>query len=316
MKDDQFSLKAYEVFQKQYRENTLYRQFCDLLQRSPVKHWPLHEIPFLPIEFFKNKTIKTGQWSSENYFLSSGTAGDRSTHLIKNLEDYLDNTESCFRMAYGRSIDEFCWLALLPGYLENKYSSLIAMVNGFIGKSSQKDSAFYLDDFEGLYRVLIRKIDQNVPTILLGVTHALLEFGREYQLPPNKIIVMETGGMKGKGKELTRMELHKLLRSFFQTPHIHSEYGMTELSSQFYALQEGVFKENDRAHVLIRPVDDPFGLCPQNKTGRLDIIDLANGHSSAFIATSDLAVRVDKNKFKVIGRLDNSDIRGCNLLYN
>lgn len=309
-----FEQQALELFDYQMERNPVYREFVQLSRGKAYRPTSLDEIPCLPISFFKTHEVATGDYS--DYFESSGTTGmARSRHYIQSKEDYLNNTVDIFHRHYGKDPGEFAWLALLPGYMDNPHSSLIAMVHHFIELSRYGASGFFLNDMEQLYRQLLILIEQGIPTVLLGVSFALLDFSELFQLPESSLLVMETGGMKGRRKELTRQELHQRLRRPLGTKQIHSEYGMSELQSQAYTQADGWFLANHRLRVVIRPVDDPWGLQSFGKTGRLDLYDLANRESCPFIASSDLGTLKDKMNFKVLGRMDNSDIRGCNLLY-
>lgn len=309
-----FEQKALELFDDQMERNPVYREFVQLSRGKAYRPKSLDEIPCLPISFFKTHKVATSECS--DYFESSGTTGmARSRHYIYSKEAYLSNAVDIFHHHYGKDPGEFAWLALLPGYLDNPHSSLIAMVHHFIERSRHGVSGFFLDDMEQLFRQLLILIEQGIPTVLLGVSFALLDFSERFQLPDSSLLVMETGGMKGRRKELTRQELHQRLRGPLGTSQIHSEYGMSELQSQAYARSDGWFSANHRLRAIVRPVDDPWGLQPCGKTGRLDLYDLANRESCPFIASSDLGTLKDKMNFKVLGRMDNSDIRGCNLLY-
>lgn len=275
----------------------------------------MYEFPFLPIQFFKNKEIKTGNWTAEEIFRSSGTTDmKKSQHYIFSLDKYHKNALQLFEDHYD-SISKYSILALLPGYLERSDSSLVSMVNHFMSMSRANVNGFFLNEFQQLHSILLDNIRNMQPTILIGVTFALIDFARKYSLPENECIIVETGGMKGRGKELLRKVVHSTLRDRLASPHIHSEYGMTELLSQAYSFGEGLFEMNDKMRVMIRPIDDPFGLPLMGKLGRIDVIDLANEHTCAFIATDDLGIQINEYQFKVRGRIDNSDIRGCNLLY-
>lgn len=309
-----FEHQALELFAYQMERNPVYREFVHLSRGKSFQPACLEDIPCLPISFFKTHRVATGDWV--DYFESSGTTGmKRSRHYIPDMEAYLDNTVDIFQRQYGQDSSEWAWLALLPGYLDNPHSSLIAMVNHFVERSRFEASGFFLDDMEQLHRQLILHIEQGIPTVLLGVSFALLDFSEQFQLPKSQLIVMETGGMKGRRKELTRQELHKKLTGPLGVQDIHSEYGMSELQSQAYSQSGGCFDLNHRLRAVVRPVDDPWGVLPYGKTGRLDLYDLANRESCPFVASSDLGTMPDKMSFKVLGRMDNSDIRGCNLLY-
>ncbi len=274
----------------------------------------MRDIPFLPIEFFKSHEI----WCGENVqpevvFSSSGTTGmSTSKHPVRNIALYEESFRKGFRLFYG-DIRQYSVLALLPSYLEREGSSLIYMVDALIHESEKPASGYFLYNHRELYETLVQLRDQNEKVILIGVTYALLDFIEQYQVDFPNLIVMETGGMKGKRKEMIREELHLALTTGFGVARIHSEYGMTELLSQAYSKGNGIFECPAWMRVLVRDTNDPFHYLEEGRTGALNIIDLANLHSCAFIATQDLG-RLNNRAFEVLGRFDNSDIRGCNLL--
>ena len=310
----EFQKTALKVFRFQYENNPVYQQFCDLLQRTPREVDHLHDIPFLPIEFFKSKTVLSSNAPIQTTFSSSGTTGIlTSKHLVTDLSVYEASFRKAFSHFYG-NIEDYAVLALLPSYLEREGSSLIYMVEDFIEASNHPDSGFYLHDYDALAKKLIDldKSGQNV--LLIGVTYALLDLIERHSFKLNNTIIMETGGMKGKRKELIREELHQLLTNGFGVSKIHSEYGMTELLSQAYSLGDGRFECPPWMDILVRDTEDALTYVSTGKTGGLNIIDLANINSCAFIATQDLGKKYADHSFEVLGRFDHSDIRGCNLL--
>jgi len=292
----------------------LYRLYCDSLKTNPTKVKRLVDIPFLPISFFKTHEIKSGDFKEEVVFLSSGTTGQiQSKHFVKDVLLYEKSYLNCFEQFYC-NVNDYCILALLPSYMERKGSSLIYMVNDLIKKSKHPDSGFFLKNEQKLVKILQKMVKNGQKTILFGVSFALLDLAEKHQLDLKDVIIIETGGMKGRRKELTREELHGIYKSRFNVQSIHSEYGMTELLSQAYSLGNGIFKTPNWMKILIRDVNDPFEFLPTNKTGGINVIDLANIYSCSFIATQDLGKLERDNSFKVLGRFDNSDLRGCNLL--
>ncbi len=309
-----FKAQALQTFRAQYRENPVYREFCDYLKRNESNVHEIGDIPFLPIEFFKSKKIVTGSFQEETIFTSSGTTGSEvSKHYVRDLRIYENSYLSAFKAFYG-NIEDYCVLALLPSYLERSGSSLIYMANDLIQKSRHADSGFYLNNIDQLQETLIRLTASNTKILLLGVSFALLDMAEKFQLSLNNTIVMETGGMKGRKKELIRQELHSVLKKGFGVQHIHSEYGMTELLSQAYSKGNGKFHCPKWMQVMTRETEDPLTPQQAGKTGGINIIDLANIHSCAFIATQDLGKVYPDGSFEVLGRFDHSDIRGCNLM--
>lgn len=312
--NDTFDQLALEVFQYQFQSNPIYQLYCRTLSRTPANTSRVEDIPFLPIQFFKSHDLKTGNWEEASVFLSSGTTGQSpSKHFIKSLNWYHSIALEGFVAQYG-PVEQYCILALLPAYLERKGSSLVHMVHQFIQRSSWSESGFYLNDFASLTKQLKQCVEQGIPTILLGVSFALLDLAEQYPMDLSGVIIMETGGMKGRRKEIIRQDLHGILSRSFNTQTIHSEYGMTELLSQAYAPQAGLFYPIPTMRVLIRDVTDPFSQIDPGKTGTIDVIDLANIDTVSFIRTEDLGRKTDSGAFEVLGRLDNSDIRGCNLM--
>ena len=306
-----------ELFQFQYGNNTVYRAYCDLINIRPEEITEYTKIPFLPISAFKSHELKCGSFKSEAIFTSSGTAGiQTSRHFVKDLSLYERSFHLGFEHFYDE-VEEYCVLGLLPSYLEREGSSLIYMVNEFIKKSKHPKSGFFLNNRQDLYEILVELVNKNTKVLLIGVSFALLDFAEKYQIESNEnLIVMETGGMKGRRKELIREELHAKLSRSFGVKYIHSEYGMTELLSQAYSKGNGIFETPPWMKVLIREQDDPFQLVQNGQAGAINIIDLASISSCAFIRTDDLGIQVSENKFKVLGRLDVSDLRGCNLMVN
>ncbi len=309
-----FEFVALKVFQFQAKYNPVYAKFISLLSIDLETVDSISKIPFLPISLFKEYKIKTGEWKEEAIFESSGTTGQiRSKHFVRSLDWYNKISQICFEKRYG-NIENYCVLALLPSYLERKNSSLVHMAQNFINKSKFNESGFFLDDFEKLRSVLQKCVNQNIPTLLIGVSFGLLDFAEQFPTDLQNVIVMETGGMKGRRKELTRTELHERLMKAFQTKSIHSEYGMTELLSQAYSKGKGIFQCNETMQVMTREITDPLSLENLNRPGVINVIDLANIDSCSFIGTDDLGRVFDDGNFEVLGRLDSSDIRGCNLM--
>ncbi len=313
-KPDEFDRLALNVFNYQSTYNPLYKRYLELLKKDKKTVQQLADIPFLPIQLFKNHIIKTGDWRAEVVYTSSGTTGQTSSkHQVYNKAFYLNNAVRCFQSRYG-DIGDYCVLALLPAYLERKGSSLVDMIHHFIQVSTHSDSGFFLYNTEDLLPILYKNQKEEVPTILIGVSFALLDLAEQVKADFSNIVVMETGGMKGRKKEITRQELHEQLCSAFGVPSIHSEYGMTELLSQAYSLGKGIFQPSATMKVLARDISDPFDYVRSGRTGGLNIIDLANIDSCAFIATDDLGKVYSDGSFEVLGRFDNSDVRGCNLM--
>lgn len=312
---DAFAALALEVFQHQAAHNALYARYLELLRVDPASVRSVEAIPFVPIELFKHYSIQTGQWLPAQVFTSSGTMGQQaSRHLLKDPDWYRWSARLGFSRQYGRPVEEFCFLALLPSYLEREGSSLVAMMADFIEASRYAQSGFYLRQTEALLEALHTCRQQQIPTVLLGVSFALLDLAEAAPMDLSGIIVMETGGMKGRRAEITREELHRRLCQAFQTPRIHSEYGMTELLSQAYAQENGLFRPSPTMAARCREATDPFQWQAPGRSGALNIIDLANVDTISFIATDDLGKAYPDGSFEVLGRLDHSDIRGCNLM--
>lgn len=309
-----FDTTALAIFQYQYQHNSVYKQFVDLLNINPKSINVIEKIPFLPISFFKNFEIKTTNWQPETIFCSSGTTGQiTSQHFVRDLDLYQKITEQGFQYFYG-NIENYAIFALLPAYLERQGSSLVYMANHFISLSKQKNSNFFLYNYDALIIQLKHNQKQNIPTLLLGVSFALWDLAERFPTDLSNIIIMETGGMKGKRKEVTRQKLHSIFANAFQTQHTHSEYGMTELLSQGYSKGNGIFYPTPTLKIFTREITDPLSIQKNGKIGGINIIDLANLDTCSFIATDDLGRVEDDNSFEIIGRFDNSDIRGCNLL--
>jgi phenylacetate-coenzyme A ligase PaaK-like adenylate-forming protein len=318
--DCDFEQLALEVFRYQAEHNLLYKEFLRLLGKDTNKIDTLAKIPFLPISFFKTHRIISEDWEPEAVFSSSGTTGNTtSTHLLRSKTFYTQNSLLAFEKYYG-AVENYCILALLPSYLERTNSSLVYMTAQFIARSKYAESGFFLENTKDLLRILIKNRAENIPTLLLGVSFALWDLAEIIELENqnlydfSNIILMETGGMKGRRKELTRPELHEILCAAFKTQAVHSEYGMTELLSQAYSKGNGVFLPAPTLRVLVRDATDPFTILGAQQSGALNIIDLANLATCSFIATDDLGKTYENGSFEVLGRLDTSDIRGCNLL--
>ncbi|MFL5765801.1 MAG: acyl transferase [Bacteroidia bacterium] len=309
-----FTLMALEIMNSQADHNEVYRQYLAGLDVNPRAVKTLEKIPFLPIEFFKSRVVVNGELNEKmRIFTSSGTTGQESRHYVTDISVYEQSFRKGFELFYG-PVAEYCILALLPSYLEREGSSLVYMADDLIRKSNHPESGFYLHDYAELSEKLTRLDTNGQKTILIGVTYALLDLIENITFRLKNTIIMETGGMKGKRKELIREELHEILCGGFGVKAIHSEYGMTELLSQAYSKGEGRFFCPPWMKVLIRDVNDPFSFLPQGRTGGINIIDLANANSCSFIATQDLGKIHSDGSFEVLGRFDNSDIRGCNLM--
>ena len=309
-----FKTCALQVFRHQFKNNTVYRSFCDLLyiHSSDVKK--VEEIPFLPIQFFKSHAVLSSNQAVQEIFTSSGTTGSSvSKHMVTDLSWYTKSYTKGFEHFYG-PIEDYTVLGLLPNYLERDGSSLIYMVDDFIKKSNKPASGFYLNNLTELSKTLIALDKKGEKVLLIGVTFALLDLVERQQFKLQNTIIMETGGMKGRRKEIIRNELHEILCAGFGVSKIYSEYGMTELLSQGYSSGDGVFDCPPWMKILARDTEDALTMVGTNKTGGLNVIDLANYNSCSFIATQDLG-KVDNNgSFEVLGRFDHSDIRGCNLM--
>ena len=310
----EFNALALETFRFQYKNNSVYRKFCELLNQHPKTVGSVEQIPFLPISFFKTHPVVSSVKPYDITFTSSGTTGqETSKHFVTDLSIYEESFRRGFESFYG-DIEEYAVLALLPSYLEREGSSLIYMVDDLIKNSKNPHSGFYLHDLAALKEKLDFLETNKHKTLLIGVSFALLDLTEKYSFNLKNTVVMETGGMKGRRKEMIRAELHHLLKSGFGVENIHSEYGMTELLSQAYSSKQGIIKYPSWMKVLIRDPEDALTLLPEGKSGGVNVIDLANINSCSFIATQDLGKNLGKGKSEILGRFDNSDIRGCNLL--
>ena len=308
-----FVRRALAVFRFQYAQNALYREFTDVLGVRPEAVARVAEIPFLPVSFFKTHPVRTGNFEPEVVFESSGTTGMvTSRHAVRELGLYRRSFMAGFEHFYG-PVNEWCVIGLLPAYLERSGSSLVFMVHEWIGASGHPDSGFYLYEYEELYRVLQRLEGAGQKTLLIGVTFALLDFAERFPLELRHTVVMETGGMKGRRREITREELHGTLRERLGVEVIHAEYGMTEMLSQGYSAGQGIFRCPGWMKVLVRGEDDPLEVRERGE-GLINVVDLANIWSCSFLATDDIGVLGADGGFTVAGRLDHSDIRGCSLL--
>jgi len=308
---------APEVFRFQYRENQVYQSFVDALKINPQTVSNITEIPFLPVRFFKSHTVTTTDFTPEAVFESSGTTQTiNSRHYIRDLSIYTRSFTKAFELFYGHPSDWYI-IGLLPSYLERKHSSLVVMVDELIRQSQHTDSGFYLYEQERLAATLQRLEQQRQKILLIGVTFALLDFAEKFPMPLRSATIMETGGMKGRRHEMTREEVHEILKNAFHLDNIHAEYGMTELLSQAYSKGSGRFCCPPWMKVLIRDTEDPLNVSREGVsplTGALNIIDLANIYSCSFIAIEDAGKLYPDSSFEVLGRIDNSDIRGCSLL--
>ena len=308
--ESDFEKKALDLFKDQFQKIKVYNAYCQILKRDPSNVSSLVEIPFLPISFFKSHKVFDKNRKEEGYFMSSGTTAqsNRSRHYYHSLEGYEQSFFTFFEATYG-PISDLVLVALLPSYKEQTHSSLIYMVDYLI-KKARPGSGYYKVGDQQLTELLTN--DQK--KLLIGVTYALLDWAESNPMALQNTIVMETGGMKGRRKEVIRDEVHRKLKTAFELDMIHSEYGMTELFSQAYSPGEGIFYPAPWMKVLIREAEDPFTISPHEKTGGINIIDLANTHSCAFIATEDLGKTYPDGSFEVLGRFDTAEIRGCNLM--
>ena len=324
----EFENLAFHVFEYQYKYNAFYHRYCSLMGKELSKITHLSDIPFLPIQFFKNQIIKTNDWAEETVFSSSGTTGDiTSRHFVRDVNFYKTIARQGFEFYYGK-IEDYCILGLLPSYLERTGSSLVTMVDDFIKISKYEASGFFIYDHDLLLSILKENQRKNIPTILMGVSFALLDFIENHSLDFPKLIVIETGGMKGRRREMIRAELHENIEKGFNVQQIHSEYGMTELMSQAYSKGEGIFETIPTMKVFIRELNDPLSVhdplsiwrsqsqmsSQSSRMGIVNVIDLGNLDSCSFIATDDLGRVYSDGTFSILGRLDNSDVRGCNLM--
>ncbi len=319
----EFERLALDLFRFQYENNTVYRQYVNALQVDIGSIQSLSRIPFLPIRFFRSHLIKTTVFDAAAIFESSGTTGSiNSRHFVKDIQLYKESFSKGFGIFYG-PVKDWCIIGLLPSYLERQNSSLVYMVNELIQKGGHENSGFYLNEFEQLFNLLTELKEKKQKTLLIGVTFGLLDFAEEYSsrfYPElfNHTIIMETGGMKGRRKEMIRQEVHDILIKDFHVPVIHSEYGMTELLSQAWSDGNGIFKCPPWMKVLVRDEEDPLHVRHlegvRHVSGAINIIDLANIYSCSFIATDDAGRIFPDGSFEVLGRIDNSDLRGCSLM--
>lgn len=310
----EFEKTTLKVFRFQYDNNNVYKDFCNFLKKDKTNVKRIEDIPFLPIQFFKTHNVLSSTEKIQTTFTSSGTTGmSTSKHQVTNLEFYEESYRLSFRQFYG-NIEDYVVLALLPSYLEREGSSLIHMIDDLIQLSNNPDSGFYLNNYDELIEKLVRLDNEGQNIILIGVTYALLDLVEKQNFKLKNTIIMETGGMKGRRKEIIREELHNILCQGFGVAEIHSEYGMTELLSQAYSLGEGIFECPAWMKILVRDPEDALTYVTEGKTGGINVIDLANINSCSFVATQDLGKITGNNSFEVLGRFDNSDIRGCNLM--
>lgn len=309
-----FEKTALKVFRHQFDNNTVYRDFCTFLGRDKQNVKSVTDIPFLPIQFFKSHDVLSTTAPVKATFTSSGTTGSiTSRHLVTDTDYYEQSFRLAFSQFYG-NIEDYAVLALLPSYLEREGSSLIYMVEDLIQASDNPDSGFYLHNYDELIQKLVALDNSGQNVLLIGVTYALLDLVEKQGFSLKNTIIMETGGMKGRRREMIREELHEVLCNGFGVSKIHSEYGMTELLSQAYSLGDGIFECPPWMDVLIRDTEDALTYIETGKTGGINVIDLANYNSCSFIATQDLGKKYPNQSFEVLGRFDNSDIRGCNLM--
>ncbi|MFD1062945.1 acyl transferase [Winogradskyella litorisediminis] len=312
--EKEFKELALKVFKFQFENNPVYRSFCDLLFKHPSDINTIEDIPFLPIQFFKSHEVLSARHPIQKTFTSSGTTGSTtSKHHVTDLEIYQKSFKKGFSHFYG-NIEQYAVLALLPSYLERDGSSLIYMADDLIKASKHPKSGFYLNNLSEIVHTLKNLEAEGQKTLLIGVSFALLDIVESFKIKLNNSIIMETGGMKGRRKEMIRTELHEILKKGFGVNKIHSEYGMTELLSQAYSKGNGIFNCPPWMKVLTRDTEDALTIQSKGKSGGLNIIDLANINSCSFIATQDLGKVYSDNSFEVLGRFDNSDIRGCNLM--
>ena len=310
----EFNEIAVSLFRYQYRENEIYRSFVDALGISESQVYHPEQIPFLPVSFFKTHKVISGDYAEELIFESSGTTGmETSKHFVVDASCYQESFTRGLQLAYG-DLSEYAVFALLPSYLERKNSSLVYMVEKILLQSNRQMGGFYLNELSELQQQLKEAQRLGLKIMLFGVTFALLDMAEKFPLRIPDAIIIETGGMKGRRNELTRMELHEKLCEGFGVQKIHSEYGMTELLSQAWSPGDGIFRCPPWMKVLIADTNDPLSYLETGRSGGINIIDLANFHSCSFIATQDLGRVFDDGSFEVLGRFDNSDIRGCSLL--
>lgn len=311
---DNFNESTLSTFQHQRSEIRVYNDFCKALGKNSSVFSSWKDIPFLPISFFKTHRV-CAEKTVVHTFESSGTGGNRSQHLVNDLTPYEQSFFPTFKKYIEQPLEEVSILALLPSYLERNNSSLVYMVNALIPQA-HSTSGFFLNNFEALRDQLLKNEEQGIKTLLLGVSFALLDFSERFPVGLKYTTIMETGGMKGRREELTRTELHTQLCAAFQVNEIHSEYGMTELFSQAYSKGKGIFECPPWMKVVCRDIQDPLTLLPNGKRGALNVIDLANQNSCAFIATEDVGIVHENGTFEILGRMNHAEIRGCNLLFS
>lgn len=309
---------AIKLFRFQARHNQVYASFLEHLRVDPKEVRHLTQIPFLPISFFKSQEVATGAVSPEVIFLSSGTTqSSRSRHLVADVKFYLEHAARIFQSFYG-SLSDYVFIGMLPSYQEQGSSSLILMVEHFMRKSGQPELYFFRHRQPALFAAAAKARQSNRKVVLIGVTYALLDLAAdataEERASLSDLLLMETGGMKGRRKELIRAEVHEELQAAFGVPAVHSEYGMTELLSQAYSSGQGIFRSPPSLKVLLRDPNDPLDVSLHRTSGGINIIDLANVDSCAFLETQDLGRLHPDGSFEVLGRFDNSDLRGCSLL--
>lgn len=311
---ENFEGLATEIFSFQSRNNAVYNKWCSYVKKDLLHEFSLNSIPFLPISFFKTHKVVATNKIEQQIFESSGTTNTtNSKHFVADIDIYKKSFITAFEATYG-SIEDWCFIGLLPSYLERNNSSLVFMVDELIKQSTVKESGFYLYDFKLLQQTLLQLESQKQKTILIGVTFALLDFAEQFPTQLKHTIIMETGGMKGRKKEMTKDEVYDELKTAFGVREIHSEYGMTELLSQAYSTKNQIHTCPPWMKVFVRDEEDPFKIKTSGR-GVINIIDLANIYSCSFIATDDVGEVFDDGSFKIFGRLDNSDLRGCSLLY-
>lgn len=312
--ESQFNDAALDIFNFQAKNCNVYKEFIGGLKIRADEIKQVTDVPFLPIEFFKSRKILSSGNPVDITFTSSGTTGMiTSRHQVTDVTWYTQSFRAAFNLFYG-DIHKYTILALLPAYLEREGSSLVYMADDLIKQSNNPGSGFFLYNHQELYSRLKKQLSDHQPTILIGVTFALLDFIENFKIDFPELIVMETGGMKGRRKEMIREELHDQLCEGFGVAAIHSEYGMTELLSQAYSNGNGIFRCPPWMKIITRDTNDPISLLSDGKAGGINVIDLANVNSCSFIATQDLGRVYADQSFEVLGRFDNSDIRGCNLL--
>lgn len=314
LRPEHFEALALRVFRYQYCYNPLYARFVDLSGHDPEKVHTLGEIPHLPIVLFKHHDVKTGEWVADTYFTSSGTSGQTpSRHAVRSLDFYRNNCSSGFESVFG-AIENWILLALLPAYQERTGSSLVAMTDYLMARSAQPENGYFLYDHAGLAARLQEAQRRDKRVMLIGVSFALLDFAEKFPMPLSGVTLLETGGMKGRRREMTRMELHASLAAAFPGAVICSEYGMTELFSQAYSNPNMVFVPSPTMRCSAVEINDPFCLAAPGRTGVLQVADLANVDTCSFLATEDVGQVYADGSFTVLGRLDAAEMRGCNLM--